>query len=209
MVARLNGVQEAPGSNPGGPTRSKDRQDAGSSRWAGLAFVLLRTSPAKKPRRFWKDAETLRVRAERSAAGRQQVGCVGPLTSRAHIVFHMRTRRMKCLTSIRKLRGICFGGVHRGTAVHTARPGVPERRRLQDAPAPPGSRSRGRSRHRWDWRIPKAPLGGSQERQRETWRSEHDKDEVADLSPDQKRLLKAAIEQETRQRAQRRGTRRE
>lgn len=37
----------------------------------------------------------------------------------------------------------------------------------------------------------------------------YDKDEVADLSPDEKRLLKAAIEQETRQRAQRRGTRRE
>lgn len=37
----------------------------------------------------------------------------------------------------------------------------------------------------------------------------YDKDEVADLSLAEKRLLKAAMEQETRQRAQRRGTRRE
>jgi hypothetical protein len=37
----------------------------------------------------------------------------------------------------------------------------------------------------------------------------YDKDEVEDLSPDEKRLLKATIEQETRQRTQRRGTRRE
>jgi hypothetical protein len=36
----------------------------------------------------------------------------------------------------------------------------------------------------------------------------HDKDEVADLSPNERRLLKAAIEQETRQRAERRRTRR-
>lgn len=36
----------------------------------------------------------------------------------------------------------------------------------------------------------------------------YDKDEVADLSPDEKRLLKAAIEEETRQRARRRATRR-
>jgi hypothetical protein len=32
----------------------------------------------------------------------------------------------------------------------------------------------------------------------------YDKDETADLSPDEKRLLKAAIEQETRERARRR-----
>ena len=36
----------------------------------------------------------------------------------------------------------------------------------------------------------------------------YDKDEVEDLSPDEKRLLKAAIEHESRQRARRRGTRR-
>ena len=36
----------------------------------------------------------------------------------------------------------------------------------------------------------------------------YDKDEVVDLSPDEKRLLKAAIEQETRERARRRGMRR-
>ncbi len=37
----------------------------------------------------------------------------------------------------------------------------------------------------------------------------YDKDEVEDLSPSEKRLLKAAIAQESRQRARRRGTRRE
>ena len=36
----------------------------------------------------------------------------------------------------------------------------------------------------------------------------YDKDEVEDLSPDEQRLLKAAIEHESRQRARRRGTRR-
>ena len=36
----------------------------------------------------------------------------------------------------------------------------------------------------------------------------YDKDEVADLSPGEKRLLKAAIEEETRRRARRRGLRR-
>jgi hypothetical protein len=37
----------------------------------------------------------------------------------------------------------------------------------------------------------------------------HDKDEMADLSADEKRLLKAAIGREARQRAERRGARRE
>jgi hypothetical protein len=74
--------------------------------------------------------------------------------------------RTECLTSIRKLRRIDFGGVHRGTAVFAVNSQI------------------------WFMTL-------------------YDKDEVEDLSPDEKRLLKAAIEQETRQRTERRGTRRE